>query len=475
MNREDFQTIYNQGPEAILTVIERLETTIRVLSERVVELENQGAKNSRNSGKPPSSDGLRKAPKSLRTKSGKKAGGQRGHEGTTLKRVVDPDAVVMHEVGTCEHCGTSLEEVKSESVECRQVFDLPPMKVWVTEHRAERKGCPCCGGETVGEFPVGVTSGVQYGEGIKAAATYLMTGHLLPVERTAEILKDVFGCSPAVGTVAEMMATCADEVTDAVAGIKRAVSRAAVVNFDETGFRVAGKLHWLHVAGTPDLTFYAVDPKRGKAAIEAVGILPGFKGVAVHDAYASYLAYESGHALCNAHLLRDLIFVAERMNQAWAAEFVTLLLEIKTAVETARTQGEAALAPKVLAEFEARYATWLAVGFALPVNAPPPPSGRRPKQSPSKNLLDRLTRHQSFVLAFMYDFRVPFDNNQAERDLRMMKLKQKVSGGFRTLAGAAAFASVRSYISTLKKQGRDVLAALKSVFAGCPVNPLPTG
>lgn len=477
MTREEIQAIYTQGPEAVIAVIERLEAAMAELSGRVKELEGRLALDSRNSGKPPSSDGYGKKTHSLRGKSGRRAGGQKGHPGTTLKQVERPDVEVEHKVEACGRCGTRLDGVAAVGEERRQVFDVPPVRLEVTEHRAERKVCPRCGDETVGAFPADVTNGVQYGSGIKAAAAYLMTGHMVSVSRTAEILEDLLGCPMSVGTLMGVMDEGRTELAETEAAIKAGVCATPTVHYDETGFRVNGKLHWLHVAGTTDLTYYAVHPGHGTAAMDEIGVLPNHAGVAVHDALAAYLSYEGDHALCNAHLLRELIFVHEHMGQAWAGDFITFLRDAKRAVEQAVAADLTALPADALARFEAKYDRLAAQGLALPENALPFVAGSRgrPKQSKSKNLLDRLTTHKAFVLAFLRDFRVPFDNNRAERDLRMMKLKQKVSGGFRTADGAAAFACLRGFISTLKKQGRDVFAALKSVFAGCPVNPLPTG
>jgi transposase len=255
--------------------------------------------------------------------------------------------------------------------------------------------------------------------------------------------------------------------------IKQGVAQAAVGHFDETGRYVAGKRQGLHVASTAQLTHYAPHVKRGTEATTEIGILPVFGGTVVHDGLRSYLSYDCRHSLCNAHHLRALTFIHEQMGQAWAGEMKRLLVEIKAAVAEAQQHGAAALAASQSEDFERRYQASLEQGFVLEQAAPRLPTGRRgrKKQSKAKNLLDRLDQYRRETLAFMSDFALPFDNNLAERDLRMMKVQQKISGGFRTTAGATAFCRIRGYISTLKKQGQHVLAALKSVFAGNPLVP----
>lgn len=257
--------------------------------------------------------------------------------------------------------------------------------------------------------------------------------------------------------------------------IKAAVTKAPVANFDETGFYVSARREWLHVASTPLLTYYSPHAKRGSVACDEIGILPNFSGRAIHDAWGTYFKYSCLHGLCNAHHLRELTFVEEQLKQAWGKEMKDLLLDIKQNVEQAREDGANSLPEMQQREFESAYDRVIASGLALPENQPPPPNGKRgrQKQSKAKNLLDRLSQHKAETLAFMYDFAVPFDNNQAERDLRMVKVQQKISGCFRSSAGAKAFCRIRGYISTMKKQGRNVLAALSSVFAGQPLSPLP--
>jgi transposase len=490
MSREELLAVYESGPEAVVALVQTLlhshEQQISALSARITELENRLSKDSHNSHKPPSSDALAKKTKqnkqnkqSLRQKTAKnKPGGQPGHPGTTLRLVDEPEAIVCHSPACCARCGTSLDQTPEEvGFQRRQVHDVPPLvKLRVTEHRALRKICPACESTTSGSFPSGVTRAVQYGEHLKAMGIYLQEYQLIPFLRTRELLFDLFGAAPSEGTLASAKAECHAALEPVEKAIKGAIEEADVVHSDETGVRVGAKTHWLHQAGTRSLTFYAHHRKRGREALEEMDILPGFVGTSVHDGFSSYFTYcWCKHALCNAHLLRELTAVHQQdtnhHHQQWAGRMMELLREIKAAVDQARDAGKLWLEDEKRDAFEARYGGLLAEGFRA--NPPPAPTGKRgrPKQSEAKNLLDRLDKHRGAVLRFMNDFAVPFDNNLAERDLRMVKVRQKVSGCFRSLEGASWFCRIRGYISTLRKQDAHVLSALQSVFSGKPYMP----
>ena len=518
--REDLLAVYRAGPAPMLALVAGLLDRIAVLERanaaleaaleaaqvafttRVKALEDRLALDSHNSSKPPSSDlGRPKpAPRSLRPApgaTGRAPGGQPGHPGTTLRMVDTPDRRVVHRPAQCGACGQPMDAGRRDGRpsgvavrerlddERRQVVDLPPLALEVTEHRVAHVACPACGVETAGTFPVGVTQPVQYGDRVKAVAVYLHAYQLLPYGRATELLDDLFGAGSAVPcprTVEAAETAASATLAPVDATLTAALRQVAVAGFDETSLRVGGARQWLHVASTPTLTHYAVHPKRGTDATDAIGILPGFTGTGVHDAWAPYLTYtECAHALCNAHLLRELVFLHEQDHQAWADELATLLVTAKDLVDTARAAGETHLDEVTLATLDAHYEHLLDQGRVAnpPLKAPSaplappdaPPKRGRPKRSKAQNLLLRLTTHRQAVWAFVHDFRVPFDNNQAERDIRMLKVQQKISGGFRCPEGAHRFARLRGYISTLRKQRLPVLAALQSVFAGSPLMP----
>jgi transposase len=464
-------------PEARIAELEaenaRQREQISTLLERVQELEARLAKDSHNSSKPPSSDGLARKTKSLRKKSGRKPGGQLGHRGETLRLVATPDAVVEHRPSVCASCQAPLDEAEVVLRERRQVRDLPAVRLVVTEHQALHVRCPRCQVVSVGTFPAEAPSRAQYGPRLRALVVYLVQQQFVPYGRVRELLADLVGASLSLGTLPAWVQQSAATLAPVEARLKVALRQAPVLHHDETGVRRAGRLAWAHVASTSRLTHYAVHAQRGSAATDEIGILPTFTGVSVHDGWKPYHTYtRCRHALCNIHHLRELTFLEEQYQQTWARDLKRLLQEMQTAVQQARDAGRGTLPLVTRTTFVTRYQALLAVGHA----ANPPPAHRprqrgRVKQTPARNLLERLWLGQTEVLAFLDDFRIPFDNNQAERDLRMLKVQQKVSGSFRSDWGAAAFARLRGYLSTLRKQGVALLAALEALFIGQPLYP----
>jgi transposase len=453
--------------------VQVLEGLIEALHERIKTLERQQAKDSHNSSLPPSSDRFVRAPKSLRKKSGKSPGGQTGHRGHHLRQVEMPDEVLVHPVLCCEQCHHDLRTQKASVPERRQVIDLPAKRLWVTEHRVEEKQCPVCYHLTRAPFPAPVSAPAQYGTSIQAVATYLVEGQSVPYARASQLLQELLGVQLSAGSIASFVRTCHQQLAQVETHLKAALVKTNVIHQDETRLRVGTTGWWVHVCSTARLTYYAAHPSRGRAALDAIGIAPQFRGTSVHDGWVSYQGYCFTQALCNVHHLRELTFVEEELKQIWARKMKELLLEMKAEVERTKALGQHALDVLVLARLLRRYDEILTEGYLA--NPPPPPSQKRPagrpKQSPARNLLDRLSQRKWAVLRFLHDFAVPFDNNQAERDLRMIKVQQKVSGCFRTEGGVAMFCRIRSYLSTLRKQGIELLSALNHALAGHPVLP----
>jgi transposase len=464
--------------EALKREIASLKAENAELKERLRAVEARLKMTSRNSSKPPSSDWThRPKPKSLREPSGRPTGGQVGHPGQTLTMVERPDRMVRHAVESCGGCRRSLKGRRPDGVEKRQVFEVPPQRLEVTEHQAEIKTCPGCGWETRGEFPSEVQQPVQYGARLKALSAYLANYQHIPYERQEEFFQDLYGHAISQGTLVHFNQDCYGKLEGAEAAIREGIVRSEVTHHDETGQYISGKREWLHVSSTARLTAYDTHAKRGTEAMDDAGILPRLKGRAVHDHLMSYFQYDNcEHALCNAHHLRELIYIQEEYRQPWAGRMKRLLVRIKEAVDARRRAGADHLQIDRLRRFERRYDRILQEGFqANPSLARSPGKRGRPKQSKAKNLLDRLDKHRREALAFMRDFRVPFDNNQAERDIRMMKVKQKVSGCFRSHQGAKAFCRIRGYISTARKNAVPILQALQGAFEGNPFIPADAG
>jgi transposase len=454
--------------------VEELKRQGEEQKEQIEKLEDKQSKDSHNSSLPPSSDRFSRAKRSLREKSGKKVGGQEGHEGRTLCQVSEPDEVVVQVVEKCEHCQANLQTEPVLQVERRQEWDVPPARLVVREYQAEQKCCPRCGQISRGVFPEWMTAPVQYGPAVGAAGVYLVQQQLLSYERACETMEDLLGVSMSAGTLKSLMARCAKNLVEIEERIKEHLRNVEVRHQDETGFYVEGKRWWMHVTSTKMVTHYGVHPKRGSEALDAIGLMEGFTGTSIHDAFGSYTRYPScKHGGCNVHILRDLNFQEEQKKQAWAEELATVLLEMKLEVAKAKQAGQSRLTDEERSSLLKRYHEAIERGYQA--NPPDPPStqrtkGRR-KQSKARNLLDRLSKKQDIVLRFLDDFAVPFENNLAERDLRMVKVQQKVSGGFRSSEGATAFARIRGYLSTLRKQSLPILSAIEMALAGSPLFP----
>jgi transposase len=386
----------------------------------------------------------------------------------------EPSEVIeLAKVTRCQHCQADLTASVAQTIERRQVIDVaPPPPLQVTQYEAEWKRCPHCQGYTCAPFPEGVTASVQYGPRIAALAVYLTTQQLLPRGRTIEVLADLVGVKMSEGTLTRLLKRAAHTLKPVEEQIKAALRQAKVIHQDETGLYVTNQRHWLHSTSTPTLTHYLVHESRGQEALEANGILPHFVGTSVHDMWQSYFLYGCQHSLCCVHILRELRFLSHELGLLWAHKMADLLLDMKKATDLARTRGQTSLAAPEVQAFQARYLHVLEVGDQVHPRAPIPKGRRgRPKQSPARNLLDRLRKHQDAVLAFLHDMTVPFDNNLAERDVRMVKVQQKVSGSFRSDDGATAFARIRGYLSTLRKQRLPIFSALVATSQGHPLLP----
>jgi transposase len=433
------------------------------------ELKRRLGMNSKNSSKPPSSDGLAK-PVSLRKPSGRGPGKPRGGVGGTLLQVAEPDAVEVHAPAACRGCAGGLAAAEVVSVERRQVFDLPEVRLRVTEHHIEHRRC-ACGQVTAASAPQGAAAPAQYGPRIKSLAVYLLTRQHLPYERCTELLADVLGADVATATLHTWAGQAADAVAAHTEAVRRQLIECEVVGFDETGTRIAGRTCWAHTACTRSLTLYQVHAKRGVQAFEAMGVLPRFTGIAVHDGWKPYKTYtDAAHALCNAHHLRELAAVTQNAPagrpETWADDLAALLADTWDEIKAIRAVHPEATGFTVdtLERLTARYEEITTAGRIL--HPPRTPGEPRRKRAKAANLLDRLDTERDQVLRFAFDWRVPFDNNTSEQAIRMAKIQQKISGGWRTAHGAERFFAMRGYLSTAAKQGRNLLDAITRLFDG---------
>ena len=457
--------------EELAALVVRQAEQIEQLMGEVAELKRQLGLNSRNSSKPPSSDSpfVKPAPRSLRRKSGRKPGGQPGHPGSTLALVANPDKRLRHEPGPCGACGSDLADAPEVGAQRRQVFDLPPMTVQVTEHQLIARRC-ACGTTTCGTAPAGVTAPVQYGPRITAIILYLYVGQFLSKKRTAAALAELFGTPVSEGTVAAMTRRAADGLDDFLGLLRDRIAEAEVAGFDETGLRVAGKLHWVHCARTDKYTLITCHAKRGTKGIDDAGVLKRFRGIAVHDAWAPYDTYtDVDHQLCCAHALRELQAIADtapaEAEWCWAEQAADALVAMQRLVTESVDAGVDAVDVEALEEQIQLYRSAAQIGTTQ--------TAARSNTVMKKHnaLARRLLERQDDYLRFTTDWRIPADNNGSERDIRMVKLRQKVSGCLRTFTGATQFSAIRSYLSTAAKHGHHFFDTLVMLAEGQPWLP----
>lgn len=485
MNLAAIQAIFKKGLQSVVELINSLYAQIKELTKQLAELKSkismleaknkelteQKVKDSHNSSKPSSTDGFKKKTKSLRKKSGLKSGGQKGHKGSTLSMVALPNKVVILPITNCLNCGISVVDAP-KTINKRQVIE-PEINSFTTEYQQECVDCVGCKHKSKLAFPDFCKKAIQYGPGFKSLVVYFNKTQLVPLNRTAEIIRNLFGINLSEASILNFSKEGYEKLEVFEIAIKECIIKSDVIHNDESGGRYEKKLGWFQVASTKLLTFFYFHHNRGCKAMDEMGILPNFKGKSMHDFFKPYLTYACEHLLCNAHLLRELIFEAEENLQQWAKDMIALLLKIKEDVDNTKLiENSNSLSKEMLVKYEKEFNAIIEAGMQYnPLKVKDPPKKGRAAQTKSRNLLDRLLLHREKYLAFMYDFQVPFDNNLAERDIRMAKLYMKISGCFRTLKGASHFCRIRSYISTVRKNKQDALASLKNVFLGKPFIP----
>lgn len=469
MTVQEIQNTYQKGLQAVVELVQGLLARISELEKQNQALRDRLQQNSRNSSRPPASD-FPKPPKnsnrSRRSGRRRRPGGQKGHPGSTLQWNPNPDHVCYHTLSQCQHCHAQLDHQQDSDWECRQVLDLPVIKMGTTEHQAEVKRCDQCGHTNHAGFPSNVASTIQYGPNVLSWTVYLRDYQLLPAQRTAELFSDCFGQPISPGTVEAARELAYQKLQPFEDRLKERLRNEYLLHLDETGIRINGRTHWLHVCSTKELTFYLPHPNRGQKAIEDIDILTQFEGMAVHDGLASYISYDCGHSLCNNHHLRRLQFLIDQYQLQWPKAMIERLLTMKEIAETAH-QNNRSLTDQQLYYHRARYEEILAqarqeheaFGQELP--------------SKARALYRLFEEYPYCVLAFFYNPNIPFDNNQGERDLRMAKTQQKISGSFRSFHGAEVFCRLRSYISTIKKQGLRVFEAIRGIFTENYFQPAP--
>lgn len=453
--------------EELLALIEAQARTIEELRGEVAELKRRLGRNSGNSSQPPSADGPAVSPtRAARRRGARKPGKQPGAGGSALFQTSDPDEVVEHVPDACACCGRDLAGASAAGMVRRQVHDIPTIRPVVVEHRLHKRRCEC-GTTTTAAAPAGVGAAACYGPNLRALAVYLLVSQHVPVARTAQLIADVTGARPSTGWISSVLSTVADLLVDTEKLIKSLITLAHVIHVDETTSNINGARWWLHVAGTDTLTAYHLHRSRGRAAVTEFDVLPDYRGTVVHDALSVYDAYPGArHALCGAHLARELVAAGEaHPDQDWPEQALRALHGLNTAAHHARDQQKPVIPPEI---GEPLFESWhhaLLVGLAEHRRVP----GRR--QSKTRNLLERLRDRDAQVLLFARDLSVPFTNNQAERDVRPTKTQLKISGCHRSETTAKAWLRIRGYISTVAKHGDNILNALRDAITGNPWTP----
>jgi len=466
-SREELWQWHEDDPHGLVDYALALQAEVRRLRDRT-------AQNSRNSSRPPSTDGPEKPqPKSLRKRSKRKPGGQPGHPGRTLATSPKPQRVEVHPALECE-CGEDLSRQVAVDYQRRQVFDVPALELQCTEHRAEIKECPCCHRTVVAPFPADVKAPVQYGKNFRALLAYLYDAQLGASRRIRQMGAEMFGYAVSEATLQSARQEHYEALAPFEERLVEILPQEPVLHADETSVMIAKVRHWLHVLCTPLLTFFSIHASRGKAALEVVGIIPRFTGWLMHDFHSTYLSFENClHTFCKSHLLRELVFLFEQHQQCWAGDLHDLLLDMHRCIQK-RKARDAPLTERGYQRWRKRYGKLLRAGRRANPLTPEQRANPRAKQSKEQNLLDRLEGYDDSILAFLWNLDLPFTNNEAERAFRMMKVRLKISGCFRTLAGACRHARIRSYISTLRKHGLPVLEYLRRALDGRPFLPQPS-
>ena len=442
-------------------LIAKLIAQVTVLTQRVLDLEAklskyENPKNSNNSGIPPSQDPFRK-PKSLREKSNSPQGGQKGHKGSKLEMVSTPDITVIHDITQCSCCGNGLPQ-SLKNYTARQVFDLPLIEIQVTEHRAIKKTCTVCGKQNTSSFPKGLSQEAQYGNNLKSLCVYLQNYKMLPYARCREFITDLTGHSISTGSLSNFQQHCFNNLQAYEQQIIKQLLQSSVLHADETGTRLNGKNSWMHVISNKTISYFAHHLNRGRQAIDEIGILEHYKGTLIHDRFSSYFGYGCDHSLCNAHILRDLIYVEETFNANWAKQIKELLIQAKVDKEKN---------PNLKASCYSR----IFKKYTCIIRPIIKEYDKKFKKTDEQRLAFALEKHKYLFLKFIKQPEIPFDNNQAERDLRMIKVKQKESGCFKAKTHAQYFASIRGYIATVKKNKQDVLLSIQKAFLDKPFLP----